>query len=383
MLLLCLGLATSLAACGSDDNEDSNGGSSSSATETTASEGGGAGLEAAQALVDEASAAPEGVGYDIPLEGEIPSGKTIAILEVPTPVAQQVNKYRTESHDALGWKTEIITVGPNPEDPGKAFQQAIDAGVDGIWHGGYPTEAIAAQLKAADEAGIPVVGESLNDETTPPFIAITRDRQDIDHIADVSAAKVAVDSGGKAEVQLFGVSTFPTLAGYNDSFKEHLAEYCPDCKVEVNEVDFAEVGKGLPGQVVSAVQRNPDTNWVIFAFGDASIGVEEALKSAGVRDQVQVGGAIPGPAQLEALKAGTDAFWMADVSVESMPYRETDLFARHFAGQTDAVSEIDDTPMVSQLFTPDNIGEASIDADGWWTGFPGTVDAYKKMWGIG
>lgn len=383
LVLLSLGLVLALTACGGDDNKGSTGGSAGGATGTTAADAGGGGLEAAQALVDKESAPPADVGYDVPLKGQIPSGKTIAVLEVPTPIAQQVNKYRTQSHDALGWKTDIITVGPNPEDPGKAFQQAIDSGADGIWYGGYPSEAVAAQLKTAASKGIPVVGESLNDETADPFIGITRDRDDIDRIANASAAKVAVDSGGDAKVQLFGVSTFPTLAAYNDSFKEHFATYCPGCTVDINEVDFAEVGKGLPGQVVSAVQRNPDTNWVIFAFGDASIGVDEALKSAGLREQVKIGGAIPGPAQLQALKDGTDAFWMHDVAVESMPYRETDMFARHFAGDMDGLATIDKAPMVAQLLTPENIGEANLDSDGWWTGFPGTVDAYKQMWSLG
>lgn len=367
-----------LAACGSSNSGGPNNASTSGATGTRS-----AGLERAKALVAKESQPPRDVGYDIPLPRKPPTGKTIAVLEVPTPIAQQVNKYRTQAHKALGWKTNIITVGPNPEDPGKAFQQALDSGADGIWYGGYPTQAVSAQLKTAASKNIPVVGESLNDPTAKPFIGITRDKKDIDRIANASAAKVAVDSGGNAKVQLFGVSTFPTLAAYNDSFKSHLKEYCPSCTVDVNEIDFAQVGKGLPGQVVSSVQRNPDTNWIIFAFGDASIGVDEALKSAGLRDKVKIGGAIPGPAQLQALKDGTDAFWMHDVAVESMPYREADMFARYFAGDQAGLAKVDDAPMVAQLLTPENIGAASLDSAGWWTGFPKTVEAYKRMWAAG
>lgn len=375
LVLVWLGLGLTLAACGDSDNGGSSNASTSGASDTSS-----AGLEKAKALLAKEEQASKDVGYSIPLPKKPPTGKTIAVLEVPTPIAQQVNKYRKQAHKALGWKTSIITVGPNPEDPGKAFQQALDSGADGIWYGGYPSEAVAAQLKTAASKNIPVVGESLNDATAKPFIGITRDKRDIDRIANASAAKVAIESNAKANVQLFGVSTFPTLAAYNDSFKTHLKEYCPSCSVDINEVDFAEVGKGLPGQVVSAVQRKPDTNWIIFAFGDASIGVEQALKSAGLRDKVKIGGAIPGPAQLKALKAGTDDFWMHDVAVESMPYREADIFARHFAGDTAGLAKVDDAPMVAQMLTPDNIGAANLDSDGWWTGFPGTPDAYKRMW---
>lgn len=381
MVLVCLVLGLTVAACG-DDEDEGDGGAESAQTTGGSDSGGDAGLEKAQALVEKESQPPTDVGYDVPLPKKPPSGKTIAVLEVPTPIAQQVNKNRKKAHEALGWKTDIITVGPNPEDPGKAFTQALESGADGIWYGGYPSEAVAAQLKTAASKDVPVVGESLNDPTEKPFIAITRDKDDIDRLGNASAAKVAADSKGDAKVQLFGVSTFPTLAAYNDSFKKYLKEYCPKCSVDVNEVDFAEVGKGLPGQVVSSIQRNPDTNWVIFAFGDAAVGVEQALKSGGVADQVKIGGAIPGPAQLKALKDGSNAFWMHDVSVESMPWRETDLFARHFVGDTEGLEQVDEAPMVAQMLTPENIGDAPLDQDGWWTGFPGTVEAYKTMWQI-
>ena len=112
------------------------------------------------------TATPDGtIGVTIPLTG-VPEKKTIAWLEcdVPTCAAYITPGFKAAT-EALGWDLKIIPM--KSTDPGPAFQQAIDQGVDYIASTGLATAQYQAQLDAANAAGIGVLSCFGTDDPSP------------------------------------------------------------------------------------------------------------------------------------------------------------------------------------------------------------------------
>jgi ribose transport system substrate-binding protein len=337
-----------------------------------------AGVEQAQTYLDSVVPNPTGIGYDTALESKPPTGKRIVALETPVAVAKVTNDYRQRAADLLGWNMTRIIVGNGPEDASKAMEQALDSRPDAIFYSGYDPSVMSAQLDRARTANIPVIAESVPIEN-PAIIGTVRDAASNDRLAQMSAAYVIGDSEGKANIEFFSVPSQPIITTYYDSFRKYIEQWCPACSINVNNFEYPDIGSNLPGQVVSSVQRNPNADYLIFGLGDALVGVEAALQSAGLDQQVKIGGAIPSLDNYEALRKGTQAFWAADAG-PTQAWRETDLMVRAMQG-TD-LTVVNDAPLVSQLLTSDNIGGTAFDNDGYWLGYPEYVDAYKALWGI-
>ncbi len=166
---------------------------------------------------------------------------------------------------------------------------------------------------------------------------------------------------------------------YNDSFKKYMSQWCPGCKVNITDFSFTDIGTKLPTKVVSTLQRNPKATYLVFGFGDAMAGVVPALKSAGLYDRVEIGGAIPSLENYQALKAGTQAFW-ADDNSTSIAWRETDMMVRALGHESVAVAN--DSPPPAVLHTRDNIGSGVFDSQGFWAAPKDYQAAFEKMWGL-
>ncbi len=64
-----------------------------------------------------------------------------------------------------------------------------------------------------------------------------------------------------------------------------------------------EIGTTIPEKVVSTLQENPDTNYIVFTSGDFSLGVAAAVQAAGF-DDVRLIGATPIQANVESMRVG-------------------------------------------------------------------------------
>ena len=101
----------------------------------------------------------------IPLTG-VPETKTFAWLECDVPTcAAYITPGVTAATEALGWDLEIIPM--KSTEPGPAFQQAIDMGVDYIASTGLAIAQYQAQLDAANAAGIKVLSCFGTDDPSP------------------------------------------------------------------------------------------------------------------------------------------------------------------------------------------------------------------------
>ena len=91
--------------------------------------------------------------------------------------------------------------------------------------------------------------------------------------------------------------------------------------------------------------------YLVFGFADLATGVPQALKAAGLADQVRIVSRAPQPTNLENIKAGTE---FASVGEENAAagYRAVDMLARKLAGG----KPLDNNPVGwHQIFTKKNV----------------------------
>ena len=90
------------------------------------------------------------IGVTIPLDS-VPEPQTIAWLECELESCPYITAGMKDATEALGW--ELVVIPSESANPGPAFQQAIDAGVDYIASSGEASSLYEEQAQAAADAG--------------------------------------------------------------------------------------------------------------------------------------------------------------------------------------------------------------------------------------
>jgi ribose transport system substrate-binding protein len=361
--------ALAIGACGGagDSGGAAQGGS---ATDT-------AGVTQAVANVKKWSAAPTTVGLDAALPKTPPRGKTIVQLRCFVEGCQAIYQGLDQATKALGWTAKAINMGPTPEEVGQAFDSALAMHPAGILVSGVSSAVYKQQLEKARKQGIPVVTLSSADAATGMngngIISSINGPDQAQVYGKVVASWVAADSKGKANVAFFTIKNFPTLDPVTNSFTAELKRLCPDCTVDKVEVQASDLGKGIPQQVVSAIQQQPDTKYVGFAFGQMSTGVRPALNGAGFKD-VKIVGVAPYAANLQALRDGTEQMWAGHTNVLQGWYA-ADAFARYFEGAN--LKPSDTLTMPTQVLT-----HANVPSEKWYV-VPGYEQKFDSLWKLG
>ncbi len=379
-LVVCGSLV--LVACGSDDA----GSDTSAAAEATAAPADGsaapaedAGLAAAQASVAQFSEADGTIGVTIPLTG-VPEKKTFAWLECDVPTcAAYITPGMKDATAALGWDLEIIPM--KSTEPGPAFQQAIDMGVDYIASTGLATAQYQPQLDAAIAAGIGVLSCFGTDDPGPDTIRMQcGDESFVEKTGPIMANWAVADSNGAANILLVNIPDFPVLVSEADAFKAELAANCAACTVEDLNVTLDDlIGGKVPAAVVSKVQANSELNYIFSTFGDLPGGVTASLGTAGLSDQVTVYGQDFSIIGLEEIVAGTMGAWSADPKGYAA-WLMVDAAARLSLGM-ELEEERAAASLPTIIVSDAAFAQEILDAGGDWFP-PGAADAFKELWGV-
>jgi ABC-type sugar transport system substrate-binding protein len=309
--LMMLTAAVVLAACGGGSSSSSSSTAESTTAETTTGTEetkettGGSGGE----LVEGPSeTAPTKIIQGLePLKEPPPSGLNIVNLQCDIPTCAGYSKVFQEIGKNLGWtvKTIVFKTG-QPQD---AMTQAVNSpGVEFINISGVTASIIKPQLKVAAEKGIIVIKGEDPGPAEPPTVpvAISNSIGNSERPAEGLMRWVINDSEGKANVVVIGLPEIPTVGPTPKTAERVAEEECPECHVEELAVTGEELGAGsVPAKVIAYLQAHPETDYVWGAFGNLTLGVPQAIKTAGLAEKVKVI-TMNGiePAEAEALKNG-------------------------------------------------------------------------------
>ncbi len=237
------------------------------------------------------------------MEKAPPKGKKIAYVDCGVQACTEISEGVEAAANALGWTYKRIQGGATPAEITSAWNQAVAEKPDFVVSSGVPTELFKKQLGELEANG----ATFMNLQGAEPENATGN--ADAEQAGRWWAQWIAVNSSCEATVQYVTVPEFPILGSNEKGLKEEMSKLCPEAKVKTTNVTVAELGKGLPSQVVSILQKEPDTNYLIPAFGDMSIGIPEALKAAHLETKIVT--ATLSSAVLEYIKNGEVAMGIA------------------------------------------------------------------------
>jgi len=365
--------ALAIAACSSSGSSTSaTGGSTSAAAAASATS---AGIAAAMAYEQQFLNTPTSIGISTPLKTKPAPGKLLVGLDSGLGSAKVLAQYWAQAAADIGWKYKDLISGSTPATQQAAMNSAIQLDPAGILTSGIPNSTIQAQLTLAAQKGIWVNSSA---DTSPPsgamFDTSIANPAQLAEWGKMVAAYVVVQSQGKAVVQDFQLTAFPILLDFDTAFVAAMHQWCSTCKVSTNAVPAASLGtSALTSQVTSVVTRNPSTNWLIFDLGDLEIGVDAALKAAGLTG-LHIGGLTADTPNIAGLKAGTENVWTA-YSLPIVAYRQVDSMARKFEGMTPLNANLP-----TQLITPQNVDSLVTDSAGNYVGVADYRTEFKKLW---
>jgi ribose transport system substrate-binding protein len=360
------------AACGSSSSKSSSGG------------GGGSGdVAGAQASVNSLLQPPTSIGNLPPLTKPAVSGKKMIITETPEPVTIKVNDGMAAAAQAVGWQVTRIAIGTGAEDPSKALSAAIDQHPDLIVQTGSPASQLREPLDRAKSMGIVVLrsdnADPVGTDGTIVNTGIDGPKQTGSY-GTASADYVVANTKGNANVVVVNFPTYPILTAFAEGFDQELKAKCPSCTTTRLDQQVTDLAGGkTPAAVVSAVQRNPKVNWVILSLGDATLGLNSALRAAGLSNKVQIGGESAGTQNITALKKGDEQVWTG-FAAAILGWRRIDAALRYYNGES--LAPATNTLLPTQLITKDNVNSAPLDPQGYYLGVPDYQAQFKKIWNI-
>jgi len=377
MALLTSAVAIAAAACSSSSTSSNPSSGSSTAAQTSDADG----VAAARAFLAQAETAPTSIGITTPLLRRPTPGKLIVNLVIPTPDAQVTSNDQAQAVAAIGWKYKTITIGPQANGIQTAFEAALalKPAPFGISIVAYPRSEIQAQLKEAQSKGVVVVDSSTTDPVAPPIIANLNDAADQVSTGETLAAEVVASSDGNAHVATFTLSAFPLQAAMVDNFNIWLKKWCPACTNTVVNQQLTDIGTTTPQSVVSTFEANPSLQYALYSFGDMSLGVDAALKTAGLLGKVKQIGPAPTLQDLADLRNKIALAWLG-YDNEVSAWRIVDFFARASEGQS--LSSVINVPLPAQLLTPQNIGSMVADSSGYYLAPKDYQAQFEKLWNV-
>jgi ribose transport system substrate-binding protein len=367
------GAATSAASGGGATTTAASGG----AATTAGAAGGATGLAAAKSNVQKYTTESPEIGVTKPLTKK-PDKKKIAWLECELESCPYLTVGMKAATQALGWDLQVIS--SKSGDPGPAFQQAIDNGVDFIASSGEAPALYKAQADAAKAKGIKILSCYDTSDPDPNANIYTQcgDETFVQKTGPLMADWAIADSEGKANVLIVNIPDFAVLQSEVAAYKAQMKKNCPDCTVDELDVSIDDlVGGKVPAAVASKLQSNSKINYVFNTFGSLPAGMTAALKSAGLLDRVKVYGQDFSKFDLDEIAAGTMAAWSADPKAYAA-WLMVDAAARLSLGMP-LDEERAAAPLPTFLVQDAATAKKISDAGGDWNP-PNMDQSFKKLW---
>jgi len=327
-----------------------------------------------------------------PAPASIPENKTVFYITCSVPVCAEIGSGVEEAVAALadkGWTIKTTSHQDTPDTVAAAFDAAIAAKPDVVMTSGNPREWFQTQLDTLESMNIPVVSWSIPEPFEPGSgIAVNILSGDDYFYYGVVMADYAYANSPNKNILFVGLPVFPVLSLVQDGFKAEIELICPECTVKFQEIGLADLGTNLPGQMVSALQADPNLDFIAYAFGGMMFGVPEALEAAGLVDQAKAVSQAGSPMNFQFIADGKHQSGEFALASGLLGWRAVDIAITLFTDGT-----ISKSPAVEGIFDKTDIGLNGLprqiltqptvkDPTALWPGIEGFQDLFKQRWGL-
>jgi ABC-type sugar transport system substrate-binding protein len=373
-LMCAAALTLALAACGSSTS-----GSSTPAAGNSSGTGGSA-FPAAVAANTKFEQRPTSIGITTPVGKTIPKGKVIDFIQCGVPACVVEGDILQSATSLLGWKLARINAGTSPQQIADAYHQAITNKPNAVIGSGFPRVLFDPELKTLASMHIPVLEAFVADSTGNGLTGVVAGPVNNSIQGKEVAEYILASSTSKpATVGAVVPSGFPNMVQEDQSFTTAIQQQCPSCTVKLLSVPVTSIGTDLTTRISSFLTANPSTQWLWDGYDDMVTGLPTALKGAGISNVKVATISINGTVAADI--AQNDYVLTAiGTSFPEVYWREIDLLARYFTGQSYAVDLNDATLPFWTITKPDLPSNASS------VTFANVIDykqQFEKLWGLG
>ncbi|HEY1689783.1 MAG TPA: substrate-binding domain-containing protein [Solirubrobacteraceae bacterium] len=371
--LLVVASALAIAGCGS--SKSSNGGEPSAKTSGSASASSGAVVAQAE---KEFSEFEDVYGLEglTKIGKSIPAGKKIDFVICAPASCTTASRSFAAAAKVLGWSSKTIDAGETPSSQQEVLQQTVAEKPDAVVIEGLATELLTKQIEALKQEKVNVVlWQIAGAKEEPPAQYIIPGPSYYKAMTKAFAAADVVAGGEEADITLATEPAFPIYKITIDpEFKEAVASLCPKCTVNELQLPVSSLGKNATTLITNFVRGHAGTNVVDNMQDVTGLGLDAALKGAGVNN-VKIIGWAPTEANFPDLAAETEFAFIANPTQE-MAWMVADSLARIYTGE-EPTPDIETTAPVV-IWTTKNLHE--------WKGVepPAPTDyvsKFEELWG--
>jgi ribose transport system substrate-binding protein len=300
------------------------------------------------------------------------------------PFTKDLSDATTAGLAKAGVKNVVVDNKADVSETARLIQQAISQKADAIIVQSQQAKLIAAPLRAAKQAGIPVVVLFETDPRFPP-----QESKDLGVVAEASfcyscGGRLLVDyaladSGGSFNAATYWDSDVGVSTSLNDGMKAELKELCPEaCKVTFKDVLVSQWAAQIPTMTAGDMKAQPPYDYLLPNYDAMITLMAPAIAAAGATDRVKVASFNADPPIMEMLKKGDTVSSLVGSPVEWMGWGIADQVLRVLTGT--AVVEDEKVPL--RVFDRENIGgidPKGSESDWYETDFK---SGYLALWGI-
>jgi ribose transport system substrate-binding protein len=311
-------------------------------------------------------------------------GKQIAVITKDiNPFIQSIQGGIGAAAGTVGMRVLLSDPANSASDAQRRLAQAVAQRVAAIVTVGFTTAEIAAPLRQAAAAAIPVVQLFVSDPVAPPAGSGVFGYVSPCYtcIGAVMADLVIRDSGGRADVVFINAPDVGIATLEANGFRARLREHCGGCTVTVADAPIAQWGSQIPA-IAAAAAADQRVNYLVPVFDTATALVVPALAAANAEDRIRLVSSNGDQAQLSDLRDGEAPRWVGNVGVDGqwIGWASVDQVLRALAGQP----ALADEKIGFRAFTRENIGSLRLAADpSSWYGDAPFARGYRGLWGVG
>ncbi|MHB8614147.1 MAG: sugar ABC transporter substrate-binding protein [Candidatus Dormibacteraceae bacterium] len=247
--------------------------------------------------------------------------------------------------------------------------------------GGVDPRIVGPQIAAAQQANIPVLGIHVYAFSQPPQALNSSVPAPYDQAARLMADWVIQDTKGNADTLVITSNEVNGTPALVNGIKGVFDTNCgSSCKVTYVNVPVSDWATKIQTEVQSALNRDPNINYIIPIYDSMSQFVVPAITAAGKTGKVHISTYNGTPFVLAYMQSGDVVSMNAGENLDWLGWAYVDAAARVLSGGSVPMTLDEHTPL--RIFTKANVNDAGTPpqvSTGYGDAY---VSGYKALWGI-
>ncbi len=285
----------------------------------------------------------------------------------------------TEVAKVLGWRSKII-IEDNAANYGADVQTLLNEGVQALYLGGVEEQLVPYQINEARARHIPIVSAGSNYILGGKGEVTTDVHPPVAVEGQLMADAAIVQNKGDVDALLLQDAEFAEPVAVLQAVKKQFAA-CSQCKITyAPPINFTSsiIDTTLPGEVVTALARDPKINSIMLGFDPPASFIVPALDAAGDRNKVTIYTQLGDSGPMALVKQDNVVRYDVAGSVPWDVWGDFDEVIRY----------LDKQPLVAEnipleLFTSSNPARITTDTlNDFAATFAGYEQKYESLWGV-